>query len=141
MNLAKTVLIVAAACMSAPSVAQEAEAPAVALAKVAATQWLALADSSQFAASWDQAARPFQAAIPKPQWESVMQAVRTPLGAVRSRQLKSADFSQTMPGSPDGEYVVVRFETQFENKARAVETITPMKGKDGVWRVSGYVIQ
>lgn len=110
-------------------------------ATLAATQWLALADAGQFGATWDQAAAPLQAAIAKPKWENALQAVRTPLGSVKSRQLKSADFTKTLPGAPDGEYVVVRFETQFANKASAVETLTPMKGEDGAWRVSGYFIK
>ena len=29
-----------------------------------------------------------------------------------------------LPGAPDGEYVVIQFETAFQNKARAVETVT-----------------
>ena len=114
---------------------------AEAQAKLAATQWLALADAGHFGATWDQAAKPFQAATAKPKWENALQAVRTPLGDVQSRQLKSADFTKTLPGAPDGEYVVVRFETQFANKASAVETVTPMKGVDGAWRVSGYFIK
>ncbi|MCV2360332.1 DUF4019 domain-containing protein [Paucibacter sp. TC2R-5] len=116
---------------------QEAQAQA----KLAATQWLALADAGQFGDTWDQAAAPIQALISKPKWVSVLQAVRTPLGSVQTRQLKSADFTKTLPGAPDGAYVVIRFETQFANKASAVETLTPMKGEDGAWRVSGYFIK
>jgi len=47
----------------------------------------------------------------------------------------------SMPGAPDGEYVVIQFESSFANKESAVETVTPMKGEDGVWRVSGYYIK
>ncbi len=52
-----------------------------------------------------------------------------------------ATFTRTVPGAPDGEYVVIQFDTQFENKAAAVETVTPMREKDGSWRVSGYFIK
>ena len=117
------------------------DAASVDQAQLAATRWVALADSGQFAASWDQAAAPFQTAIAKPKWESAMQAIRVPLGAVKSRTLKSAVFTTSLPGVPDGEYVVVQFDTKFENKAAAIETVTPMKGKDGTWRVSGYFIK
>ena len=34
-----------------------------------------------------------------------------------------------------------RFESSFEHKASAVETVTPMKDADGTWRVSGYYIK
>ena len=43
-------------------------------------------------------------------------------------------------GAPDGEYVVLQFQADFENKAQAVETITPMLD-EGQWRVSGYYIR
>jgi hypothetical protein len=45
------------------------------------------------------------------------------------------------PGGPDGTYVVIRFETVFEKKSAAVETVTPMRDPDGVFRVSGYYIR
>ncbi|MGH7422575.1 MAG: DUF4019 domain-containing protein [Candidatus Methylomirabilales bacterium] len=46
-----------------------------------------------------------------------------------------------MPGAPDGHYVVIQYETSFEKKASAFETITPMREKDGKWRVAGYYIR
>ncbi len=121
--------------------AQSQEAEAIAKAEAAAGQWLALTDSASYAASWEQAAGMFKAAVSKANWENALQGVRTPLGVVKSRRLKSAQFTKSLPGAPDGEYVVVQFETQFENKASAVETVTPQKDKDNSWRVSGYYIK
>ena len=40
-----------------------------------------------------------------------------------------------------GEYVVIEFASRFENRPLAVETVTPMRDKDGAWRVSGYFIR
>ena len=45
------------------------------------------------------------------------------------------------PGPPDGQYVVIRFQTTFEHKRSGVETVTPMLEQDGGWRVSGYYIK
>jgi hypothetical protein len=42
---------------------------------------------------------------------------------------------------PDGEYVVFQFNTSFEQKAAAVETVTAMREKDGTWHVAGYFIK
>jgi hypothetical protein len=36
---------------------------------------------------------------------------------------------------------IVSFQTPFENKKAAVETVTPMLDTDGQWRVSGYYIR
>lgn len=110
-------------------------------AKAAALRWLELADQGNYAASWDQAAGPLRAAVAKPGWEDALKAVRTPLGAVRARTPQSAVFTRSLPGAPDGEYVVIQFVTNFEHKPSAVETVTPMREKDGSWRVSGYYIK
>ena len=64
-----------------------------------------------------------------------MQAVRNPLGKLISRQVKSKTYMTSLPGAPDGEYVVIQFETSFENKESAIETVTPMMDKDAKWRV------
>jgi hypothetical protein len=58
-----------------------------------------------------------------------------------ARKLKSKQYTKTLPGLPDGEYVVIQYETMFEKKQSAIETVTPMLDKDGKWRVSGYYIR
>ncbi len=132
---AATVLLL----LAAPCLADEKAA--VGQAQAAATSWLALTDGSKYGPSWDEAASLFKAAVTKANWESALKGVRAPLGIVKSRKLKAATFTRTIPGAPDGEYVVIQFDTQFENRATAVETITPMREKDGSWRVSGYFIK
>ena len=110
-------------------------------AQAAAEQWLALIDAGQFAESWQSAAAAFQAAVSQPQWQSSLESLRKPLGSLVSRKLKSAKYTKTLPGAPDGEYVVLQFDTSFTNKKEAVETITPMLDKAGKWKVSGYFIK
>jgi len=70
-----------------------------------------------------------------------MHASREPLGKMISRRPKSATYTRTLPGAPDGEYVVVQYETSFEHKQSAIETVTPLLDHDGNWRVSGYFIK
>jgi len=70
-----------------------------------------------------------------------MHSAREPLGKVLWRKVKSATYTKTLPGAPDGEYVVIQYDTSFEHKQSAVETITPMLDQDGKWRVSGYFIK
>ncbi|MFY9531819.1 MAG: DUF4019 domain-containing protein [Candidatus Acidiferrales bacterium] len=111
------------------------------LAQKSAQAWLALTDSGKYAESWDEASQLFKNAVTKEQWSSKIKAARAPFGKVQSRKLKGATYSKTLPGAPDGEYVVIQYETSFENKASAVETISPMLDKDGKWRVSGYFIK
>jgi hypothetical protein len=117
------------------------ETAAVTQAQSTATTWLALTDAAKYGPSWDEASSLFKAAITKANWESALKGARTPLGTLKARKLRAATFTRTVPGAPDGEYVVIQFDTQFENKAAAVETVTPMREKDDSWRVSGYFIK
>ncbi|MGB6011426.1 MAG: DUF4019 domain-containing protein [Desulfobacterales bacterium] len=107
----------------------------------AAEKWLAMVDSEKYTESWKEAAELFRNAVQPQQWEQSMQAVREPLGKLISRKVKTKAYRTSLPGAPDGEYVVIQFETSFENKKVAVETVTPLMGKDGAWRVSGYYIK
>ena len=106
-----------------------------------ANRWLALVDSADYGASWNESASLFRNAVSKAQWSQKVQSVRGPLGKVESRKLKSATYSTSLPGAPDGQYVVIQYQSSFEHKKSAVETVTPMLDKDGKWRVSGYFIK
>jgi len=110
-------------------------------AQKSAEQWLALVDTGKYAESWKTAAGYFQTAVPQDQWEHTIAAVRGPLGDLVSRKLKSAYYTKSLPSVPDGEYVVLQFDTSFANKKTAVETVTPMLDADGTWKVSGYYIK
>ncbi len=107
----------------------------------AAEQWLDLVDRGEYEKSWMSAAALLRAAVTLEQWEHALNAARKPLGEVKSRKLRGAEYTTSMPGAPDGEYVVIQFDTSFANKKEAVETITPMKDAVGVWRVSGYYVK
>lgn len=111
------------------------------LAQRSAESWLALVDSGKYAESWDEAAPIFKAAVTQEQWKRALGAKRDPFGRVLSRKLISSTYTTTLPGAPDGEYVVIKYESSFEHKQSAIETITPMLDKDGKWRVSGYYIK
>src|ERR1039457_4734432 len=111
------------------------------LAQQSAESWLALVDAGKYANSWQETASLFKAHVSKEQWQTMMPASRDPLGKMISRKLKSATYAKTLPGVPDGDYVVIQYDSIFEHKQSAVETITPMLDKDGQWRVSGYFIK
>ncbi len=124
-------------------VGEEARIPsedALTEARAAASAWLQLVDSAEYAASWKQTAPVFQERVSPERWEEMVAAVRQPLGAVQERELLRADFTRSLPGVPPGGYVVLQFTTHFANHPRAVETITPMR-VDGQWRVAGYYVR
>ena len=80
-------------------------------------------------------------AVTKVDLEAALKRVLQPFGKVVSRKLLSTNHTTSMPGAPDGEYIVMQYQTDFESKKGAVETITPMKDPDGQWRVSGYYVK
>jgi hypothetical protein len=132
--LAVAVLGGIAAFLAAAQVPEQA-------AEAAATPWIALVDAGKYGQSWDAAASAFQQAVSRSQWEEAVRKARTPFGKVLSRKLASAKFTKDLPGVPTGDYVVLQYETRYENKAGAVETISVMKDKDGAWKVAGYLIK
>jgi len=123
------------ACAGGPST------PAETQAVKAAEAWLKLTDGSQYGASWSEAASLFRNAVARSTWEQQIRGVRVPLGKLGSRTVKSVTSKTSLPGAPDGEYVIIQFATSFANKKAAIETVTPMKDSDGTWRVSGYYIK
>ena len=106
-----------------------------------AEAWLALVDQGKYGDAWDSAAEYLKDAVSKEDFAKSSGPARKPLGNVTLRELKSKQYATSLPGAPDGEYVVLQYKTAFENKKAAVETITPMLDKDKKWRVSGYFIK
>ena len=111
------------------------------MALLAAKKWLTLIDGGKYAESWKEAAEYFKTAVKQEQWEQSLLAVRKPLGKLISRKVKDKSYQTSLPGAPDGQYVVIQFETSFEKKKSAIETVTPMMDRDGHWRVSGYYLK
>lgn len=103
--------------------------------------WVKALDAAEYGKTWEEASQYFKGAITQEDWVKMMESVRKPLGNVTSRKVKAREYTTQLPGAPDGEYVVFEFDTSFENKKDAVETITPMKDKDGSWKVGGYYIK
>jgi hypothetical protein len=124
-----------------PTSQNESHSEAEKAALQAANAWLQLVDSGQYAKSWEEAAEFFRNAVSQKNWEKSTEVFRKPLGTLVSRELKTAHYTTSAPGAPDGQYVIIQYSTSFANKKSAVETVTPMMDKDGEWRVSGYFIK
>lgn len=107
----------------------------------AADAWLKVVDAGRHGASWDEASRLFQNAIGRADWEKALKGVRSPLGKALSRKVASRTYAESLPGAPDGKYVVVQYRTSFENKQAATETVTMALDGDRAWRASGYFIK
>ena len=106
----------------------------------AVDSWLNIIDNSQYAKSYQATAPLFKEQLTEQKWVEALEQVRKPLGKVVSRQMKEAKEVSDLPGVPKGEYLVVMYQTDFENKAAAIETVTFKKESD-TWLAAGYFIR
>ena len=128
-------------CVLGPSDARAANQAAVEQATKAAESWLKLLDNGDYRACYQQSSEIVKDHLSEDAFVQQFSAARKMLGAVVSRKLKVAQYATSLPGAPDGQYVVMEYDTSFANKKSATETVTPMLDKDGQWRVSGYYIK
>ena len=130
----------------APTRAEETETTAdhqeaIGEARTAAKAWLALLDARDYTATWDQGGELLRGAVDLRRWQRTMSVTLGPLGPVASRAVRSSRYSTTLPHAPEGEYVVLEYDTSFESQQTALEEVILKKETDGMWRVSGYRIK
>lgn len=140
------ILILGLVMALSPSMGEEdADAAAKKDAVAAMQTWLAGIDGGGYAKSWTDASKAFQKAVTSDQWVAALNGVRTPLGKSLERKLSSALHQTAVPtpggGMLKGDYVIVQFDSSYENLKSALETVTFEKEADGVWRASGYYVK
>ena len=105
-----------------------------------ARSWLRLVDDGRHPASWSAAAPLLREEVGPQDWDAALRARRGPLGRCLWRKLQSRAAVEGSPGDLRGPYVVIRFESAFERRSLVTETVTPVRGTDGRWRVAAYFI-
>jgi hypothetical protein len=124
-----------------PTAAVSAEEAAKQAGRVSAEAWLALVDRAEYAQSWEQAATFFQSSVSKEQWQQAVQGVRDSLGAVGSRKFRAAEYKSSLPGAPEGKYVVIYYDTAFAKNPSTTESLTLVQEPDGSWKLVGYFVK
>ena len=102
-----------------------------------AQQWIAFVDQGQYAESWSATGSLFQSNMQQDRWVQTLTGARTPLGTVVSREVAGSEIRTSLPGAPAGQYALVSFATNFQNKPDIIETVT-MMDEGGQWKVVGY---
>ncbi len=97
--------------------------------------WLALVDQGRWNDSWTASGEQFRQSITRGSWNALIESVRRPLGAVRSR----TTLNRARVAAARRSYVVVKFRTSFANKPAAIETVS-LEREGNEWRVVGYWI-
>ncbi len=110
-------------------------------ASAAADAWLAHIDAGELDASWREGASLFRQTVTPEQWAEAQGRIASVLGKPLERWLRDTEHHTSVPGAPDGHYVLLRYDTRFERKAEALETVVTMLDTDGAWHVGGYFVQ
>jgi hypothetical protein len=71
---------------------------------------------------------------------SQVEKARAGAGALQGRELIDANYTTTVAGAPEGQYVVLHYHANFAGRPDTVETVTLAFAK-GYWRVDGYYLK
>lgn len=107
-------------------------------AQDAAEDWLSLVDAGEFSASYQDAANVFKGQLQEGDWTERGNQIQTQLGELKSRALVDARYMEEIPQAPEGEYVALRYDSEFSNGQMNELVILAQEG-DG-WKVAGYMV-
>jgi hypothetical protein len=102
--------------------------------------FLGYLDHGRFADSYAYTGMLIRAQLDRDAFAKQIEKTRAGVGALLSRELIDASYTTTVPGAPEGQYVVLDYGASFANRQQAEETVTLAFAK-GYWRVSGYYIK
>lgn len=139
-QLPLAVVISLASVVSWMPVAAQDLSPAEAEAVTEAEEWLRLIDSGEYGESWTRAAPLFQAALTQAEWEGTAQGVIRQTGRSLSREIENVSHTTALPEAPPGEYVVVQYQSSFQNIASAAEVVALRQEGERGWLVAGYFV-
>jgi hypothetical protein len=101
-------------------------------ARAATEHFMKLMDAEEYSAAWNSGAESVRKDMPKLAWNLLATTVHLPLGTLKGRSYRSATVK---PATITFEYVA-----DYDNNHNVRESVTTVREKDGVWRVSGYGI-
>jgi hypothetical protein len=102
--------------------------------------FLGYLDHGRYSDSYAYTGMLIRAQLDRDAFSRQIEKTRAGTGAMLTRNLIDAGFTTSVPGAPEGQYVVLHYDTSFANRQEAVETLTLAFAK-GYWRVSGYYIK
>lgn len=115
--------------------------PAAERAAAGATlPWLEALDGGDYARCWNAAAPLFRESVARDKWPEKARGYREPLGAFASRRLNTTTYIVDPWGAPDGEYVIVVYDSRWA-AGSIYESLHMQRQPDGRWLVAGYSVQ
>ena len=105
-----------------------------------AEKFLEMLDQGQYAESWQSSAQLMQGKIEQNVWVEQLTKARTLSGDVVSRERKGASYSTEAQDSPDGEYIMLTYESSFQKASEVTEYVT-LALEEGRWKIAGYFME
>jgi hypothetical protein len=102
--------------------------------------FLGYLDQGRFADSYAYTGVLLRAQADREKFASQIEKARTGTGALQGRELIDANYTTTVAGAPEGQYVVLHYHANFAGRPDTVETVTLAFAK-GYWRVDGYYLK
>ncbi|MRI32300.1 hypothetical protein EOPP23_04735 [Endozoicomonas sp. OPT23] len=108
------------------------------IATASAQKWLEYADTRSWERAWAASSDFYRNEMPVSHMGNLMYQHRKPFGALKDRKVKNVTYKYLKEGTLPGEYLIVAFDSEFENQ-KVVEVVVTYKEKDNLWRASGYM--
>lgn len=109
-------------------------------AVAAAERFARIIDSGNSSDAYTQASPLLRLALNEQEFKTDIERAHILLGPVQQRQLTALRSVGIYPHLPDGEYLIVQFETRTLHKNKAAEIIV-LQRQDGLWLVADYSIR
>jgi hypothetical protein len=97
-------------------------------------------DQGRYADSYAYTGMPIRTQLDREAFAAEIAKTRNGTGALQGRELIDSAYTTSVPGAPDGQYVVLHYHANFAIRQDVVETVTLAFAK-GYWRVVGYYLK
>ncbi len=105
-----------------------------------AERFVGILDSRNYDRAYLQTSDLLKLRTPQTEWIRQQEIAFQLLGDVRERQLSTVKARAVYPGLPDGNYLIVCFETRTAHKVKAIEVVL-LKEEETDWQVCNYSIR
>jgi hypothetical protein len=102
--------------------------------------FLGYLDQGRFADSYSYTGMLLRNQLDREAFASKVESARANTGALQSRELVDAGYTTSVPGAPEGQYVILHYHSSFVRRPDTVETLTLALAK-GYWRIDGWYIK
>lgn len=123
-----------------PLYSEKPETEKVEQAVPVAAEFLQMIDSGQYAESWRSSASLMQEKITEKDWAEKLAKARERTGDVINRERESATYSTKAQDSPEGEYIMLIYDSKFDKAGELSEYVTVMRDGE-LWKVAGYFLE